>query len=690
MARNRLAEEKSPYLQQHADNPVDWQPWDSSALEEARERDVPIFLSIGYSACHWCHVMEDESFMDEGVAELLNNEFVPIKVDREERPDLDRIYQTACQLFTGRGGWPLSAFLTPDGRPFYVGTYFPTEAKRGQPGFIDVLEQLSEAWENSRDEVEERADKWTDRLRNQLEDTPGEGERESPDSDVLLTAAGQAVDEADRTNGGFGGAPKFPQTPRLHILLRAYSRSGKDVFLKIVEEALDGMMDGGIRDHVGGGFHRYATDSEWVVPHFEKMLYDNAEIPRAYLAGYQVTGREVYAEVAREAFEFVEREMTSKEGGFYSTLDARSERDGVQEEGAYYVWTPDELHKVLEDPALFLERFGVTETGNFEGRNVLTIDSSYQEIADEHGLDIRDVREKLSSDLERVFEARKERPRPRRDEKILAGWNGLMISALAEGGLVLDEGYAELGAEALDFCREELWDGERLWRRYKDGEVRVPGYLEDYAFLGRGSFDHYQATGDLDSLAFSLDLAGVVVEEFWNSKEETLYFTPEDSELVTRPQEVSDASTPSSLGVALELLSICSHFTGRFNDVVEDVVKTHAPRLGVDPLQHASITLAADRYLNGSTEITVAGNLEGDWSDWIEDTYIPARLMSVRPHENDLEGVVDQLGIKEVPPIWADRGRSDEDTTVYVCKSFACSPPLTDPGEADEWLDRLG
>ena len=377
-SENRLDEEESPYLRAHADNPVHWQPWDEQALQEARERDDPIFLSVGYSACHWCHVMAEESFDDEAVAEILNEQFVPIKVDREERPDVDRIYQTICQQVSGRGGWPLSVWLTPDQRPFQVGTYFPKEPKRGMPGFTELLEDIANSWSDpeEREQIENRAEKWTDALAGELESVPDKPRE--PEEDVAETAAKAAVRAADRDHGGWGSGPKFPQTGRIHLLLRAHKRTDRDVYREVATEALDAMAAGGMYDHVGGGFHRYATDRDWTVPHFEKMLYDNAELPRAYLAGYQVTGDERYLTVATETFDFIQRELTHEDGGFFSTLDAQSENEaGEREEGAFYVWTPGQVEDAVDDEiaaSLFCDRYGVTDRGNFEGTTVLTID----------------------------------------------------------------------------------------------------------------------------------------------------------------------------------------------------------------------------------------------------------------------------------------------------------------------------
>ncbi len=698
-SRNRLDEEESPYLRQHADNPVNWQPWDDQAKEAARERDVPIFLSVGYAACHWCHVMEEESFEDEAVAEILNDHFVPIKVDREERPDVDRIYQTICQQVTGRGGWPLSVWLTPEGKPFYVGTYFPKEPRRNMPGFTQLLEDVHDSWSDQEDrqEIENRAEQWTSAIEGELQDVPDQP-GEAPGDELLEQAAQAAVRGADREHGGWGRGQKFPQTGRIHLLLAAHERTDRDPFREVATETLDAMANGGLYDHVGGGFHRYCTDREWVVPHFEKMLYDNGELPRAFLAGYQITGDERYARVTAETFEFLQRELQHPEGGFYSTLDARSEGEsGEQEEGAFYVWTPDEVEAAIDDELdadLFVDRFGVTERGNFEGETVLTIRATVGDLASEYDLAEGDVRDRLDRAREQAFEHRAERPRPARDEKVLASWNGLAISALAEGAIVLDDGYADVAADALSFVREHHWDDaeESLNRRWAEEVTKVDGYLEDYAFLGRGALDLYQATGDVDHLAFALDLARGIEREFWDDSAGTLYFTPAEGEsLVARPQEVTDQSTPSSAGVAAELLADLDHFVAhdRFGTIAERVVETHSNKIEANPLQHASLALAADRVAGGSLELTLVADDQPDaWQELLADRYLPDRLLAWRPGDEErMEEWLETLGLEDAPPIWADRSLRDGEPTVYACRSFTCSPPQHDLGDALDWAD---
>ncbi|MEM4781365.1 MAG: thioredoxin domain-containing protein, partial [Halalkalicoccus sp.] len=648
--------------------------------------------------------MEDERFEHEEVARKLNGNFVPIKVDREERPDLDSIYQTICQLVTRRGGWPLSVWLTPDGRPFYVGTYFPREPRQGMPGFGDLLESITESWREDREEMENRADQWTRAITDQLEEVPEAGER--PEG-VLIEAADAALRGADREHGGFGrSGPKFPQTARLELLLCAHDRTGRGPYGEVVTETLDAMGSRGMYDQLGGGFHRYATDREWVVPHFEKMLYDNAELPRIYLEGYRATGEERYARIARETLEFVRRELThpegiggSSHGGLYSTLDAQSAdpETGDHEEGAFYVWTPEEVREVLDevDAELFCDRYGVRSDGNFEGKTVLTLARSLESLAAEYGLDEREVETRLREVRAELFEAREERPRPRRDEKVLAGWNGLMISAFAEAGLALDEEYAESAVSALSFVREHLWNAAegRLSRRYKDEEVRIDGYLEDYAFLARGAFDTYQATGDLEWLGFALDLARAIEREFWDADRETLYFTPEaGEELVTRPQELGDQSTPSSLGVACDaLLSLAPFADAEFETIVERVLARHGDRVRGNPLEHATLALVADRLENGSLELTIAAEeIPEEWRTRLGGAYLPNRILARRPPtEEGLGEWLDELGLEEAPPIWAEREARDGEPTAYVCRSFTCSPPVTEIGEALEWIGQL-
>ncbi|WP_435194746.1 thioredoxin domain-containing protein [Natronomonas sp. EA1] len=681
---NRLDAEESPYLRQHADNPVAWQPWDDDALEEARERDVPIFLSIGYSACHWCHVMAEESFEDSEVAEVLNEHFVPIKVDREERPDLDSVYITICQLVRGQAGWPLSVWLTPDGKPFFVGTYFPKEEKRGMPGFRSLCERIAESWAtpDDRAEIEDRAEQWARAARDELESV---SEATEPAETTLTDAANAALRTADRQYGGFGQGQKFPQPGKLHILARAFDRERRDAYREVLTETLDAMANGGLYDHVGGGFHRYCVDREWVVPHFEKMLYDQAELTRAFLAGYRLTGKERYHEVAMETLAFVERELTHEDGGFFSTLDAQS----GGEEGAFYVWTPDSVAQALdEDAELVCARYGITEAGNFEGDTVLTIAKSIEELAAEFDTSEADIEARLASAREELDAAREERVRPPRDEKVLASWNGLMISAFAEGALS-EPVLAETAAAALEFVREHLWDGHSLSRRYANGEVKGDGYLEDYAFLARGAFDLYQATGEVAHLAFALDLARALVREFYDPDAGTLYFTPAAGEsLIARPQELGDSSTPASTGVAAGLLDSLAAFApdAGFDEAAEATLASHATKVETNPAGHASLALATDAHTHGELELTVAADsLPDAWREQVASTFLDPYTLSVRPPTaEELEPWLDTLNLTAAPPIWAGREARDG-PTVYACRNFTCSPPTGSLDEALEW-----
>jgi uncharacterized protein YyaL (SSP411 family) len=706
LTRNRLVEEASPYLQQHADNPVNWQPWDETALEAAEATDRPIFLSIGYSSCHWCHVMAEESFESESVAEVLNEQFVSIKLDREERPDVDSVYMKTCQLVRGNGGWPLTVFLTPDGRPFYVGTYVPPEPRQGMPGFEQLCRDVATAWNDpeEREEIEERADQWTAAVRDDLEGTPEPLEEgEALEEQFLETAASAALRTADREYGGFGqSGPKFPSPGLIHVILRAADRSDREQYREVVRETLDGMANGGMYDQLGGGFHRYATNRSWTVPHFEKMLYDQAGLAEVYLAGYQALGDERYATVAEETFTFVERELTHPEGGFYSTLDAESEdpETGEREEGAFWVWTPGDVADVFEDETnrtLFVDRYGVSEAGNFErGQTVLTLAASIEELAAEHDLGEAAVESRLAGLRQRALDTREERPRPLRDEKVLAGWNGLMISAFAEGALVLDPSLADSATAALEFCRDRLWGPEErvIYRRWKDGERKVEGYLEDYAALGRGALDTYQATGEVEHLAFAAELARVLVEEFWDADERTLYFTPTSGEsLVARPQETDDSSTPSSTGIAARLLLSLDRFLPDegFGEVAEAVLDTHGRSLERGGLSKSTLLLAADQRATGALELTVAAErLPEAWRERLAREYLPERLLSVRPpNDEGLAPWLEGLGLAEAPPIWTGRVARDGQPTCYTCRSFTCSPPVHDVEEALSWAEDL-
>jgi uncharacterized protein YyaL (SSP411 family) len=707
-SRNRLDEAASPYLRIHQDNPVNWQPWDETALEAARERDVPIFLSIGYSACHWCHVMEEESFSDPQVAELLNEHFVPVKVDREERPDVDSLYMTVCNVVRGGGGWPLSVFLTPDRKPFYVGTYFPKEAKRNQPGFRPLLDRIAEEWQTNRDELEDRADQWMSAATGQLESLPDPVD--VGDESPLLDAADALVRAADRDNGGFGRAPKFPQTGRVQALLRAHDRTGEaeSEYDDAASQALDAMVDGGLYDHLGGGFHRYCTDADWTVPHFEKMLYDQGTITRTLVDGYRLFGDEQYADAVEETLAFVDRELGHPDGGFYATLDARSqplgEPDAEHEEGAFYVWTPKQVEQAIEEYAdvapadapndvladLVRERYGIDAAGNFENGTVLTISESVDSLAAEYDRDDAEIRDLLDTAEDRLRAARAERPRPPRDEKVLAGWNGLMITAYAEAGLALDDSYAERAADALEYVRSTLWDGERLSRRVISGDVGGVGYAEDYAYLAAGALATYEATGDHDHLGFALDLADALLDACYDPETGALYETPTSvTDVDVRSQDVGDGPTPSPVGVAAETLHKLDAFDHEagYGDAADAMLARYGERIENSPAGHPSLVLAADTQIHGLLEVTVAGDsVPSAWRELVGEQFFPHRLLSRRPATAaGLLTWLSDLDVDDEPPIWAGRTAEDGDAA-YVCRR-ACSPPVQSVEEIASWLD---
>ncbi|MDZ7850086.1 MAG: thioredoxin domain-containing protein [Halodesulfurarchaeum sp.] len=712
--RNRLDEAASPYLQQHADNPVHWQPWDETALAAARELDRPIFLSVGYSSCHWCHVMAEESFEDPAIAERLNRDFVPIKVDREERPDVDSIYMTVCRLVTRGGcGWPLSVWLTPDWHPFYVGTYFPPAEKHGRPAFGDLLESIAESWETEREALEERGEAWLAAASDELESVPVPSDSGTAtgttDTDVLEAAGDQFLETADRTHGGFGTGQKFPHVDRLLVLARLADRTDREEYETVLSESLDAMATGGLRDQLGGGFHRYCVDRDWTVPHFEKMLYDNAEIPRAFLAGYALTGAPSSATVVEETFDFVDRELTHPDGGFYSTLDARSPpKDGDPTaqsavEGAFYTWTPAEVRSAMEQAAtgndtfdpdwlvtLFRERFGVTQAGNFEGETVLTQSRSIDELAEEFDRSVAEIEISLTEAIERARRAREKRPRPPRDEKILADWNGLLIGSLATASIVLDvPEFADMAGDALEFVRENHWDGTRLAHRYRDGDRLDVDYLADYAFLARAALKLHGATGELAPLSFALDLGRAMRARFWDPAQETLFFTTEGADgLPIRPTGAQDESTPSSTAVAVEVLAALHHFDpgAGFESVAGSILQSHREQLESSPERFATLAMAADRLEHGYLEVTIAADsIPAEWRSVLGDEFRPGLLLTRRPPDEQALGAwLDVLGLDSAPPIWAGRAARGE-PTAFVCR-LSCSPPVTDAADLEDRL----
>jgi uncharacterized protein len=680
---NRLANETSPYLLQHKDNPVDWYPWGEEALERAREEDKPILLSIGYSACHWCHVMERESFEDEATARIMNEHFVNIKVDREERPDLDSIYMSAVQALTRGGGWPMTVFLTPDGSPFYGGTYFPPVSRGGMPSFKGVLTSLADAYENRRDEVLRSAQSVRDYLRAVTIDA-AIPKSSSPGTDLLERAAESLVSQLDRRFGGFGGAPKFPQAMNLEALLRHWRRTGDLAALSGVEDTLRAMAGGGIYDQLGGGFHRYSVDEYWLVPHFEKMLYDNALLSRLYLEAYQATGDDFFRRVAEETLDYVLRDMISPEGGFYSAEDADSEG----EEGKFYVWTPEEVEASLdpEDARLAMRFWDVTERGNFEGKNILNVPRPPEAVAAEFDLSPEELRERIAKIRSRLFAVREGRVRPARDEKILSAWNGLMLRSFALAARVTGrEDYREAAERNAAFLLEELKEGGRLRRSYKDGRARFNGYLEDYAMVADGLVALYEATFETRWLVEADSLCDAISELFWDAEKGVFYDTPADhEELVTRPRDVYDNAAPSGTSVATDVLLKLALLLDRddYRRRAESILEELSGGIEQLPGAFGRLLAALDFSVSEPREVAIVGDPEAPDTraliDAVYARYLPNKVVAGRaPDDEEATGLV---------PLLANRPAPDGRARAYVCVRYACQSPTTDPTELLEQL----
>jgi uncharacterized protein YyaL (SSP411 family) len=671
---NRLSNETSPYLRQHAHNPVDWYPWGEEALRRSRDLDRPIFLSIGYSACHWCHVMEHESFEDPEVGKLLNDHFVSIKVDREERPDLDQIYMTAVQVLTGQGGWPMSMFLTPDLQPFYGGTYFPPDDRYGRPSFKRLLSAIVDAWQIKREDIGKQAEQITRNVQAvvRLEEGPGEL------NESLLRNAGAGLRRAfDSRSGGFGQAPKFPHSMELRLLLRLWKRFGDTDALGMARKTLDAMAMGGMYDQLGGGFHRYSTDARWLVPHFEKMLYDNALLTPAYLEAFQATGEPFYREVVDETLAYVLREMTSSEGPFYSTLDADSE--GV--EGKFYVWTLAEIQQVLgeEDARLFAAVYDVTTEGNWEGHNILNRARPYAQEARMLDVSEEELRRRLEASKRKLYEVRSRRIWPGRDEKVLTSWNGLMIAAFAQAGQVLERPeYIEAASRAADFILTRMRTPQgRLFRTYGAGsKPKLNAYLEDYSFLIDALVCLYEATFEPRWIETALELADVLNEQFWDPAEGGFFYTAQDHEqLIARTKDPHDSSIPSGNSMAVTAYLRLAKLTGR-KELLDKATRTlqlFRGLLSSNPLAGGQMLIAVDFYLGPVQEFAVVG--DPDAADtrrvlgMIRQQFRPNKVVALRP----------SLGVPEevemLLPLLAGK-TPDRAVTTYICRDFACQAPL--------------
>jgi uncharacterized protein YyaL (SSP411 family) len=671
---NQLARETSPYLRQHAHNPVDWYPWGPEALARARQLDRPIFLSIGYSACHWCHVMEHESFENEAIARVLNEHFVSIKVDREERPDLDQIYMASVQMLTGQGGWPMSVFLTPDLKPFFGGTYFPPEDRYGRRGFRELLLLLAEAWAKRREEINRAAEDITAHLQSFGQLPPSEGDL-GPD---LLRRAAEGLGRLfDPVHGGFGQAPKFLHTMDLRVLLRAWQRFGDEQALQMVRHTLDRMAMGGIYDHLGGGFARYSTDARWLVPHFEKMLYDNALLVGAYLEAFQVSGEPFYRDVVEETLGWVAREMTSPQGPFFSTLDADSE--GV--EGKFYVWSADEIEQVLgkKDAELFQAAYGVEPEGNWEdGHNILHRTKTFDQLARLHHLPEPELRRTLADARQKLFAVRARRVRPGLDEKVLTSWNGLMIAAYAQAATVLDNpGYAQAAARAADFLLTHLRTADgRLLRTWSAGaEPKLNGYLEDYAFLLDGLVALYEATFEPRWIEAALGLARVLIDQFWDPSEGGFFYTGRDHEqLIARGKDPHDNATPSGNAMAVTALLRLAKLTGRTElwAKAEATLRAYTGLLAAHPFAAGQMLIALDFYLGPVQEIAVVGDPAAEETRrvlrLIRSGFRPHQVVALKPSRGEARA-------EELLPLLADK-TARNGVTMYVCENYTCQAPL--------------
>ncbi len=658
---NRLAKETSPYLLQHADNPVDWYPWGEEAFQKARAEDKPIFLSIGYAACHWCHVMAHESFENEEVAAILNEHFVSIKVDREERPDVDRIYMSAVQAMTGSGGWPLSVFLTPEGVPFFGGTYFPPEPRHGLPAFADVLRAVIDAWQNRRQEIVEGSRQMVDAVQQRTDLI-----RVLPSDDLKPATLSRAllhlINDFDRKHGGWGPAPKFPHSMALEFLLRYHHGTGEPQALEMAVRTLEAMARGGMYDQVGGGFHRYAVDARWQVPHFEKMLYDNALLARVYLHAWQITGIPLFRAIVEETLDFVLREMTDPQGGFYATLDADSEG----EEGKFYLWTEDEIRAVLGNEAHpFLTAYDLIP---FEGRNILAFRGKWEE------------RDKLAEAWRQLLTAREKRGRPARDEKVLTSWNGLMLAALAEAGRVLDrEDYRRAAEQNATFLLTHLRAADgRLYHTWKDGTAKIPGYLEDYTHLADGLLELYQTTFDPRWYEAARSLMDVAIERF-TAPDGGFYDTADDHEpLILRPRELQDNAIPSGNGMAAFVLLRLAHLAAepRYEEMARSMLGAVQPLMARYPLGFGQWLVALDYALASPVEVAIVGDPKAP------DT----RALLATCFEAYRPCLTVAAGSPGAIPLLADRQPIGNHATAYVCRGFTCLPPVTEPKALRELL----
>jgi uncharacterized protein YyaL (SSP411 family) len=684
MPTNRLAREKSPYLLQHAHNPVDWYPWGEEAFAKAAREDKPVFLSVGYSTCHWCHVMERESFENEEIARILNQHYVSIKVDREERPDVDRVYMLFVQAATGSGGWPMSVFMTPDRRPFYGGTYFPPDNRYGRPGFGAILESLARAWQGDRARIEESGSGVLAQLQEYAQVSGGGVEAGSSALDSAFQTFRRMFDPR---RGGFGAAPKFPRPSVFNFLLRYHASTGNREALDMVLLTLREMAAGGMNDQLGGGFHRYSVDERWFVPHFEKMLYDQAQLATSYLEAFQITRDGQYAAAAREIFAYVERDLLHPGGGFYSAEDADSAPDPARphdkSEGAFYIWSAAEIDSILgEDAPVFKYRYGVEPGGNvaedphgeFRGRNILYQAHSIEETAAHFGLRPEEVRAKLNAARDQLLRIRATRPRPHLDDKILTAWNALMISAFAKGAQILGEPhYAEIASKAAAFLRRELFDSSRdvLLRRHRDGESAIDAFLDDYAFLINALLDLYETSFQPEDFHFAVKLAERAIALFEDRDNGGFFSAANSQDLVLQLKDDYDGAEPSgNSAMALALLRL-ARMTDRyeFRTASDRIFKAFGSRLNSGGAGLPQMLVALSFAIARPREIVLAGPEDGSLLAPIRRRFLPNAIL-MRASETG----------REMPAV-------DGRATAYVCENYACRLPVTDPGQLEQQLE---
>lgn len=670
---NWLVLSNSPYLKQHERNPVNWLEWSPEAFQKAKRENKPVFVSIGYSTCHWCHVMARESFEDEEVAELLNQYFISIKVDREERPDIDSIYMNVCQMLTGHGGWPLNVFLTPEQKPFYAGTYFPKQSMYGRPGMIDIIPHLYSQYRNNPEKVAETAEQITSGLKEQT----AVNEESTIERDIIHRAYQQIAGQFDEEFGGFGTEPKFPMPHQLMFLLAYYSWSGEKKAYEMAAKTMHAMADGGIRDHIGGGFSRYSTDRFWLVPHFEKMLYDNALLLYVTASLYQIDKESRWQTIAEEIFTFIQREMTSKEGAFYSAIDADSE--GV--EGKYYVWSFDEVMDILgeEKGELFCEIYDLSEEGNFEGKNIPhLIQTELEAIGKLYGYSVGELREFIKESKNVLFHARKRRTYPHMDDKVLTGWNAQMIAALAKAGAVFGEvKYFDAANKAIRFIEENLWKEDKLFARYREGDVKYQGYLDDYACLLWSYIELFEAGQNPDHLQKALKISKMLFDEFWDAENGGFYFTANNGEpLIVREKQLFDQALPSGNSIAAFQLWKLAKITGdqELQKQLDQLLAAFTGDISQFPSGPIYMLQALMAKFDGGSEIFVSGN------DGVKrKAYLNKHFSTFKPFS-----VIVELAPEQNAPYkeWGEKQVSDRPFVLSICRQYTCSRPVYSLNEA--------